>query len=715
MRTRNSKLTLVVAVLAAAASAGCTSDPSATSDSTPTYGTTSQGWTPTGELVYVTLPADRSDDDFVIPAVHTINADGSGGRALPLTGFSALWSRDGKRLLVSGLPVDAGKDHQFRPAMADADGGRRKLYRLPRLPSEVSYCHWTPDEWSIVCDIGRLVRIDLATSQTTILTEGPEDKVWDISADGRILYAHQASATDGIEDVQLWTINADGTGRHKLTDYGALAGAYDNTGGSWVPDGSAIVAATPTGGLVKVDATTGQLTEIPLDRDLFAAEPVVSPDGTTIAFDAPGQDQDLYVTPIDGGPVALVAGTEDAEIRPQWRPSTPAPTAKPSAADRIVDDPGAELVGWAVSADDPGARVAVWRARHRVAVVTTTDGFTTRVTRLLSGRVGHSASVVEGDGWNLLSGITYAGAGSFIGSMPQNGNYHLSAHVRVATLPPLIRSDGSIVQPRLDPTPKPLGRREVLTGYLVDRGPAELPSPAWHSYDVRLAAVDPVTASGHPIPNLPGASSDVTSVWQGEGDALNLLVTPIGPVGTTDASSGYWRSDDGGATWRRTPVGGKVEVSPVPASEGGPIAMEESAPYSGRYFGPGTTYPIDVTAWWRSTDGGTSFDRIDAFTSVNAAPETGGTAFLLAAVLPDSRLCVAVTGWSDDRSGRHRRPIGFWVSHGRDWSRMHHVTDIPAAHDLYGLQPTAGGLVVRTWSEGAWFFDGHQLEPLPLR
>jgi len=34
-----------------------------------------------------------------------------------------------------------------------------------------------------------------------------------------------------------------------------------------------------------------------------------------IAFGAAGDHLDIYVTPIDGGPVALVAGTGDDEIR----------------------------------------------------------------------------------------------------------------------------------------------------------------------------------------------------------------------------------------------------------------------------------------------------------------------------------------------------------------------------------------------------------------
>jgi len=73
------KYAIIATVLAAAASAGCSSAPSATSSDTPTStATTGKAWTPTGELVYVSLPPDLGKDDFVLPVLHRINADGSG-------------------------------------------------------------------------------------------------------------------------------------------------------------------------------------------------------------------------------------------------------------------------------------------------------------------------------------------------------------------------------------------------------------------------------------------------------------------------------------------------------------------------------------------------------------------------------------------------------------------------------------------------------------
>jgi hypothetical protein len=322
---RRMALLVTAAVLALA---GCSADSETDAGSSPTLtpatpaSTAPQAsWTPTGELVYATLPADRGADDVILPVLHTINANGSGGKKLSLSAMGASWSGDGSRMLAWGVPVQPEKIFPWRPVAIDPDGRNPNVFRLPALPDKVSDCRWAPDAKEIVCDVeAGVVRIDPATSKTTILARGGEDQVWDISASGRIVFAHQASNSDGIEDAELWTVNIDGSGLHKLTAYGEVEGTYDNAGGSWVLDGSAIITATPDGKLVKVNATTGELTEIALEKHLFASRPAVSPDGTMVAFEVRSLSQDIYVTRIDGGPVLLITGTADDEIRPDWRP-----------------------------------------------------------------------------------------------------------------------------------------------------------------------------------------------------------------------------------------------------------------------------------------------------------------------------------------------------------------------------------------------------------
>lgn len=311
----------VVTAMIVSALVACTAEPTAgPSEDAPTAppSETRRDWTPTGELVYGSLPADRGDA-FVLARLHTVRADGSGDTTLALSATGAEWSADGNRLLASGVRSHPGR-WRFRPAVVDLTGRPLWRLRLPDLGDEVANCHGTPDEEAIVCDASGVRRINLATERSTRLTRG-SDQAWDVSPAGRIAVAHQPSGHDGLEDIELWTMELDGTDRRRLTTYGELAGVYDDDGGSWLPDGSAIVAATPDGDLVKVDATSGDLTEIPLDEDLFASRPSVSPDGTMIAFEARGDGQDIHVTPIDGGPVHLVTGTGADEVRPRWRPT----------------------------------------------------------------------------------------------------------------------------------------------------------------------------------------------------------------------------------------------------------------------------------------------------------------------------------------------------------------------------------------------------------
>jgi len=274
---------------------------------------------PTGELLYATAPAGADPNE-----VRTINADGSGESEIPLslTGLNlATWSHRGDRLLVDGILVAA--DQAFRPGLADPNGSHLRILRLPDQPSDMNCRAWAPDDGSLLCSIGDprpgLFRVSLANQRVTRLTSGA-DVPWGYSPDGAtIAFTRQASFTDGVDEAMLYTVRADGTQLRKLTQYGAMEG-HVHQGGSWTPDGTAILTATPQGELVRVDATTGAITPIPLDGDPFAANPAVSPDGTSIAFIARGNGWDIYTAPIDGGPVRVVTQAETDELAPTWRP-----------------------------------------------------------------------------------------------------------------------------------------------------------------------------------------------------------------------------------------------------------------------------------------------------------------------------------------------------------------------------------------------------------
>ena len=343
------RLGILATALLTATAAACTAGTSARSGST-TSPSGGDAWRPTGELVYSSQPADPGGTEFVLPTLASGRADGAarrdraraavaapggfprappraGGRGpgsdrrdLALAAYAATWSYDGSRLLAVGIPLHPGEVFPARPAVVTADGRVLRLFRLPGLPDEVDNCRWTPDEGAIVCAAGGVVVIDPGTGEVTRLTTG-HDQVWDVSGDGLIAYVHQRGADDHSEDAELFTIHVDGTGRRRLTDYGVLDGTFDDSGGSWLPDGSAIVAATAAGALVSVDAATGALTAIPIDEALRAGHPDVSPDGTEIAFQSPpAAGSDLYVTRIGGGEVVRVTESAADERRADWRP-----------------------------------------------------------------------------------------------------------------------------------------------------------------------------------------------------------------------------------------------------------------------------------------------------------------------------------------------------------------------------------------------------------
>ncbi len=704
------RLRILTAVVVATATAGCTSGGASGPGGEP-------GWHPRGELVYVTLPADQST--FVLPVVHTIGADGAGAKTLRLSAYAAAWSRDGTRLLADGVPVTADDAGPSRPALVSSTGKVVTLYDLPGLPDDVHACRWTPDEEQAVCTIERaVVRVDLATGEKHTLARGGEDQVWDVASDGRVAFLHHAREEDHT-DAELWTVELDGSGMRQLTRYGDLDGSFDDSGGSWLPDGSGIVAATPSGHLVRVDADTGDLVEIPLDADLAASHPDVSPDGTEIAFQAgPVTRGDIYATPIGGGPAVLVTGAAQDERRPEWRPREAAAAPQPvtpsaTEADQVVDAPGAQLLDLALSPDDVRVRASTWRLGRRVAVAFTDDGFRTRTTVLLPR--GVPAGVLQ-----------HAGPGVWSITGLEGGNYR-PGRLTVGVPPPLVRSDGTLVPTHLRRTRAPLAAGEVVTTFLVDlgRNPA---TPRWHMYSARPAAVDPGTGLAHLLPRMPVQVRDWAPSLAGPSDAiptlapdgsLTILVAPIdGVTGSidsytlhTNADAGYWHSTNGGATWQRNRLPGVTGfLTAAGSGPDGAVVLEEESLWD---------FPHRPAAWWRSSDGGTTFERVPAFAHSRAEPDqNGGTPG--AVVLADGRLVTAVPAWTRPKAGLHVRPTGLYVSRGVDWSRMDPVPGGDEIGTVWWVRPCATGALVRSWTHGDgddWFYlyDGSTITPVAAR
>jgi Tol biopolymer transport system component len=142
---------------------------------------------------------------------------------------------------------------------------------------------------------------------------------------GRIVF----QATVG-RSSQLFTIEPDGTGLRQITHVRAKDGSPESP--AWSPDGRTIAFDAPAGKGVSIFTVTpgAHPVELPLSIGAFNGDPAYSPDGTQISFDqdigptAPTA-HGIFIANADGsGAHRLTAGipTKDAfDTESQWSPT----------------------------------------------------------------------------------------------------------------------------------------------------------------------------------------------------------------------------------------------------------------------------------------------------------------------------------------------------------------------------------------------------------
>ena len=111
---------------------------------------------------------------------------------------------------------------------------------------------------------------------------------------------------------EVWTVNPDGSGARKLTEFGTRDPAYSPDGSRIAyEDGRDLYIAT-TGGSGTQPVTAGG------HNDQF---PAFSPDGKQIVFHR-ADDTDLYVVDVDGSDLRRLTtdGATQAEYEPEWSP-----------------------------------------------------------------------------------------------------------------------------------------------------------------------------------------------------------------------------------------------------------------------------------------------------------------------------------------------------------------------------------------------------------
>jgi Tol biopolymer transport system component len=277
-----------------------------------------------GQIVFSRrLPGGGSD-------VFTVDADGSDEQrvALPLPNEDfgrAVWSHDGRILLISNIPVldQDGNLIAFRPATINRDGTDFNLLRLPQLPMDM-YCNgWSPDDRRILCAVGGdspgLWSIRSANHGDPVrLThnEGQDTPVG-YSPDGRHIALIRRNDH---EHVALFVMRSDGSRLRQLTHYGLLQG-HEIATAAWSPDSSTLVTSTAKGRLVTIRANGSGITPIRLrlGRTYFAFAPTYSPNGRRLAFSLrTTASADIYTARLDGSDITQLTNTPGDELFADW-------------------------------------------------------------------------------------------------------------------------------------------------------------------------------------------------------------------------------------------------------------------------------------------------------------------------------------------------------------------------------------------------------------
>jgi TolB protein len=265
--------------------------------------------------------------------ITTMNADGTGISATNWGGYSPAWSPDGQRIAFGNVDNDSGEIY-----VMNADGG--EVANLTNDRSTAECCpSWSPDGSKIAFLSDRasprtygIYVMNVDGTNVTRLTQFPSGITplgvsW--SPDGtKFAFTRNDCPSCGSQTRNVYTMNVDGSGLTKLTNATAQDAYYSRP--DWSPDGRQIVFEEKTefGGYVNLwvmnaDGTgKRQLTDNSStghDPGATDTRPSWSPDGTKIVFAHDYAGWSIRTINPDGtGQTVLTAGAVD--FNPSWQP-----------------------------------------------------------------------------------------------------------------------------------------------------------------------------------------------------------------------------------------------------------------------------------------------------------------------------------------------------------------------------------------------------------